>query len=53
MPKHLSEREIETYHRDGAVFPITNMSEPEAVEHRRRLEVAESEHGRLHDRTKP
>ncbi len=53
MPKHLSDSQVESYRRDGAVFPITVMSEAEAAAHRRRLEAAEAEHGTLHYRTKP
>jgi ectoine hydroxylase-related dioxygenase (phytanoyl-CoA dioxygenase family) len=53
MPKRLSEREVETYRRDGALFPVTVMSEAEAEDHRRRLEAAEAAHGKMHYLTKP
>ncbi len=48
MPRHLSEREIEAYRRDGAVFPVPVMPEREAQSHRDRLEAAEAERGSLH-----
>ncbi len=44
MPKQLSEQQIDTYRRDGGLFPIAVMSEAEAAEHRRRLEAAETAH---------
>ena len=53
MPRHLSEREIEAYRRDGAVFPVPVMSEREAQSHRDRLEAAEAERGSLHYMVKP
>ena len=53
MPKQLSEREIEAYRRNGAVFPIPIMSEAEAQLHRGRLEAAEAERGSLHYMVKP
>ncbi len=53
MPKQLSEQQIEAYRRDGGLFPVTVMSEAEAVEHRRRLEAAEAAHGNMHYRSKP
>jgi ectoine hydroxylase-related dioxygenase (phytanoyl-CoA dioxygenase family) len=53
MPKQLSERALAAYHRDGAIFPITVMSEAEARAHRARLEAAEAERGTLHYMIKP
>ncbi len=53
MPRHLSEREIEAYRRDGAVFPVPVMPEREAQSHRDRLEAAEAERGSLHYMVKP
>ena len=53
MPKQLSEREAEAYRRDGAVFPISIMSEAAARAHRGRLEAAEAERGTLHYMVKP
>ncbi len=53
MPKQLSEREIEAYRRDGAVFPVPILSEDDARAHRERLEAAEAERGSLHYMVKP
>ena len=53
MPKQLSEQQIEAYRRDGALFPVTIMSEAEAAGHRRRLEDLEAAHGNMHYLAKP
>ena len=53
MPKQLSEREAVAYRRDGAVFPISIMSEAAARAHRGRLEATEAERGTLHYMVKP
>ncbi len=41
MPKHLTEEQIETYHRDGAVSPIPLLSPNEVAEYRRRFDALE------------
>ena len=45
MPKILTQQQIDTFWRDGCVFPIRVMSEDEAAELRRRLEAFESKTG--------
>ena len=45
MPKILTQQQIDTYHRDGCVFPVRVMSESDAKEIRARLEAFEAEHG--------
>ena len=45
MPKILTQRQIDTYWRDGCVFPIRVMSEAAATELRSRLETFERETG--------
>ena len=44
MPKKLSVEQVSQYERDGFVFPIDVMSEPEALDYRRRLEEAEAQY---------
>ncbi len=52
MTKRLSADQVETYRRDGCVFPIPVMAAAEAVDLRRRLDAAEArEGGRLSKRT--
>lgn len=46
MPKRLTERQIEQYHRDGFVFPIRVMSEDDAVALREKLEAFEAAQGK-------
>jgi chlorinating enzyme len=38
MPKHLTEAQIEQYHRDGFVFPMRALTTAQAAEARRKLE---------------
>src|SRR5215212_3331822 len=45
MPKILTQQQIDTYWRDGCVFPIRVMSETEAGEIRERLETFEKKAG--------
>jgi phytanoyl-CoA dioxygenase PhyH len=45
MPKILTQAQIETYHRDGCVFPIRVMPESDAIEIRRKLEAYEAQSG--------
>ena len=45
MPKILSQFQIDTFWRDGCVFPIRVMSAADAIEIRRRLEEFEGETG--------
>jgi non-heme Fe2+,alpha-ketoglutarate-dependent halogenase len=45
MPKILTQQQIDTYWRDGCVFPIRVMSESEAAEIRERLEAFERKTG--------
>ena len=45
MPKILTPSQIDTFWRDGCVFPIRVMSEADAIEIRRRLEAFENETG--------
>jgi ectoine hydroxylase-related dioxygenase (phytanoyl-CoA dioxygenase family) len=45
MPKILTPEQIETYHRDGCVFPIRVMSAAQAAEVRERLESFEQSTG--------
>jgi len=45
MPKILSQSQIDTFWRDGCVFPIRVMSATDAIEIRRRLEEFEGETG--------
>ena len=45
MPKILSESQIETFRRDGCVFPIRVMPVEQALEVRRRLEAFEASTG--------
>ena len=45
MPKILTQRQIDTYWRDGCVFPIRVMSEADALAIRARLEAFENEAG--------
>ena len=45
MPKLLTPQEIDTFHRDGCVFPIRVMSEADAAALRARLEAFESDTG--------
>jgi ectoine hydroxylase-related dioxygenase (phytanoyl-CoA dioxygenase family) len=45
MPKILTQQQIDTYWRDGCVFPIRVMSSDEAAEVRDRLEAFEKESG--------
>lgn len=53
MTKVLSQEQVQSYDRDGCVFPVTIMSPIEAKRHRARLEQAEAERGRMHYMTKP
>ncbi len=41
------------YGAEGCLFPLTLMSETEALAHRRRLEAAEAERGKMHYLVKP
>ena len=41
MPKFLSQSQIDQYHRDGCLFPITVMSEKKAYQYEQRLAGAE------------
>ena len=45
MPKILTQQQIDTYWRDGCVFPIRVMSESDALEIRERLEAFEKKTG--------
>jgi non-haem Fe2+, alpha-ketoglutarate-dependent halogenase len=45
MPKILTQQQIDTYWRDGCVFPIRVMSESDAAEIRERLEAFERKTG--------
>jgi hypothetical protein len=45
MPKILTQEQIDTYWRDGCVFPIRVMSAADAAEVRRRLEAFEADTG--------
>ena len=45
MPKFLTQSQIDTFWRDGCVFPIRVMSAADALEIRRRLEAFEKESG--------
>ncbi len=45
MPRILTPHQIETYHRDGCVFPVRVMSESDAKEIRARLEAYEAQSG--------
>ena len=45
MPKLLTKQQIDTFHRDGCVFPIRVMSEADAAVLRARLEAFESDTG--------
>ena len=45
MPKLLTQQQIDTFHRDGCVFPIRVMSEADAVALRARLETFEGNTG--------
>jgi non-heme Fe2+,alpha-ketoglutarate-dependent halogenase len=45
MPKLLTQQQIDTFHRDGCVFPIRVMSEADATALRARLESFERETG--------
>src|SRR5690349_17009721 len=45
MPKLLTQAQIDTFHRDGCVFPIRVMSEADAAALRARLEAFERETG--------
>jgi non-haem Fe2+, alpha-ketoglutarate-dependent halogenase len=45
MPKFLTQQQIDTYRRDGCVFPIRVMSEADAAELRAQLETFERETG--------
>ena len=45
MTKRLSAADLERYHRDGFLFPITVLSPEEARDCRRRLETVEAAHG--------
>jgi Phytanoyl-CoA dioxygenase (PhyH) len=45
MPKILSQQQIDDFWRDGCIFPIRVMSEPDALEIRRRLEAFEAKTG--------
>lgn len=45
MPKILTQQQIETFHREGCVFPVRVMSESDAKEIRAKLEAFEAEHG--------
>lgn len=42
MPKVLAQAQIDAYHRDGFLTPVTVMSEAEALGYRERLESAEA-----------
>ncbi len=44
MPKKLTQTQIDQYHRDGCLFPIDVMPEPEAISYAERLAEAESQH---------
>ena len=45
MPKHLTEDQVEQYHRDGYVCPMRALNHDEAADVTRRLEDFETEHG--------
>jgi len=45
MPKILTQEQIDTFHRDGCVFPIRVMSRDDAAELRERLEAFEAKTG--------
>ena len=46
MPKRLTERQIEQYHRDGFVSPVRVMSEDEAIALRKKMEAFEAAQGK-------
>ncbi len=48
MPKVLTQSQVDTYHRDGCVFPLPALSAADASSYRQRLEAYETEaEGRL------
>ena len=53
MGKLLTDGELERYHRDGFLSPITVMSAEEALTCRQELEAAEAQFGPMHYVTKP
>ena len=53
MTKHLTDEQIEGYHKDGLVFPIDILTLKEAAECRARLEAVEARHGALKYSMKP
>ncbi len=50
---HLTSEQRARYGAEGCFFPLTIMSEAEALSHRQRLEAAEAERGKMHYLVKP
>ena len=50
MPKHLTEEQVEQYHRDGFLSPVRVISEDAAVALRQQLEAFEAAQALLLER---